>query len=107
MFSIAYTLLPMLLNGTMNVTYLTIMLSILGLDGYLKLNKKCVNMNGYIMSLFLGTLIGGGFSIIWSNISKNLTYFSGKESNRERCGRVSNSEFRCDVYKNGELIGGL
>jgi hypothetical protein len=105
MFSIAYTLLPMLLNGTMNATFLTIMFTILGLDGYLKINKKCVNMTGYIMSLFLGTLVGGGFSIIWSNISKKLTYFSSSESNRERCGRVSPSEFRCSVYKNGELVG--
>jgi hypothetical protein len=59
--------------------------------------------------LILSMLAGASFGLLWALIidSTNTTalqYFSGI-NNKEACSKPSKSTFRCNVFKNGKLIG--
>jgi len=60
------------------------------------------------IQLVLSIIIGGFLGILWGYIidkAKNpaLQYFAGN-SNGEVCSAPSNTTFKCNVYKNGELL---
>tara|TARA_B100001063_G_C16557196_1_gene449092 strand:+ start:162 stop:356 length:195 start_codon:yes stop_codon:yes gene_type:complete len=61
-------------------------------------------MSSYIISIFAGTLIGGISSSFINASNPELVYFGLSPSNNEVCGKVSNKNFKCSVYKNGQLI---
>lgn len=61
-----------------------------------------------IPHLLLSLGIGGSIGILWAYILDNsklthLQYFN-KVSGKEECSRPSKSTFKCNVYKNGQLI---
>jgi hypothetical protein len=63
------------------------------------------------IQLLASLILGGLFGTLWAVIidstnSTNLQYFSGVNTNKEVCSKPSKSTFRCNVYKNGKLIGG-
>jgi hypothetical protein len=58
--------------------------------------------------LFLSLIIGGLLGAFWGYIiskanNPSLQYFAGTSGN-EVCSAPSNTTFKCDVYKNGELL---
>jgi len=58
--------------------------------------------------LFAALSIGSGFGLLWAFIiestnSNHLKYFSGKK-NEDVCSKPSKQTFRCNVYKNGQII---
>lgn len=62
-----------------------------------------------LWQLLASLIIGGGFGILWAYIiskseSKSLQYFSGTAEN-EVCSAPSKQTFKCNVYKNGQLVG--
>mgnify|MGYP005704803897 FL=1 len=66
--------------------------------------KYCYTGKQSFVAYAIGIIIG----IIWSNIiystnSPNLQYFP-EYKNNEVCKKVSQTKYRCKVYKNGELI---
>jgi hypothetical protein len=65
--------------------------------------------NGFF-ALLMSSILGGIFGLIWAAIidstnAANLQYFS-IINNKEVCSKPSASTFRCNVFKNGKLIGG-
>jgi len=57
---------------------------------------------------FAALFLGSCFGLLWAVIiqstnSNSLKYFSGKRDD-EVCSKPSKSTFKCDVYKNGQLI---
>jgi hypothetical protein len=106
-FTIMYLFLPMFTNGGINFWIVSSLLSYFFIDLFIKMYKKCiVNMN----DLFLNVLTGLASSAIivilmYSGGSGNyLFYNETTSSNTQVCSMPSKQTFRCQVYKNGELV---
>ena len=70
------------------------------------LKNSCNSFFQLLISLICGALFGLLLAVIIdSTNSTNLQYFSGV-NNKEVCSKPAKSTFRCNVYKNGILIGG-
>lgn len=108
-FTITYLSVPMFLNGTANLWIFTGMVFYMFLDIYIKVYKKCVI---YTSDMFLNICAGlfCGYLIIslmsWGGSSKFL-FFNEESSNKETCTQPSTQTFKCKVYKDGELVGGI
>ena len=61
------------------------------------------------VAILLGSVIGFSIAIIWvymlkSSGNSSLLYYDDLVSNKQSCSRPSNEQFKCAVYKNGELL---
>ena len=111
-FTIVYLLLPMLEHGTFNVP-LIIFLVCLYTHYMISMvsRKKEDNTPSSMPILFLSSLvgmIGGGFYYVFlagNDETKQLLYYNEfNSSNRVACMRPSKTNFKCRLYKNGELV---
>ena len=75
------------------------------LDCIIKYNNKCASIPGIVMGSILGAGFGGiWFVIIHSFKQPGLLYYDDLISNKIACSRPTEQKFKCQVYKNGELI---
>jgi hypothetical protein len=105
-FTLMYMCLPMYLNGSMNWFVLGTFISYLSLDIMVRGLNKCV---GDVSVLFLNVasgLISGLLIIIAMNAggSSKFLFFNEMQSSKVVCTRPKKQQFKCAVYKNGELI---
>ena len=66
--------------------------------------NKCYTLSSYVISVFLGTIVGGISSSLINSTNPELVYFGESPTNNVTCGKVSNKNFKCLVYKNGQLV---
>jgi hypothetical protein len=105
MYTIFYILLAMTTMGVMNfpliITFSLFWIS----DCILKYINKCASIPGIAMGSILGIMFGvGWFLIIQSFQQPGLLYYDDLISNKIACSRPTEQKFKCQVYKNGELI---
>ena len=108
-FTITYLSVPMFMNDTANLWIFTALLSYMFIDIYIKIYKKCVI---YTSDLFLNVCAGifSGYLIIsLMNMggSSKFLFFNEEASNKQICTQPSTQTFKCKVYKDGELVGGI
>jgi hypothetical protein len=108
-FTITYLSVPMFLNGTANLWIFVALICYMLLDIYIKIYKKCIILTS---DLFLNVCAGifcGYLIISLMNLggSSKFLFFNEGSSNKEICTQPSTQTFKCKVYKNGELIGGI
>ena len=104
-FSLFYTIIPMIINKTFNIFFIVYSICVFVLDLLFNFSiNNCYTMSSYIISIFAGILIGGLSSSFINASNPELVYFGISPSNNEVCGKVSNKNFKCSVYKNGQLI---
>ena len=108
-FTIMYLSLPMFSNGNPNFWIFSILLVYFFLDIGIKLYKKCVISTG---DLFLNVLLGiasSGLivSLMYAGGSSKYLFFNEVSSNKDICTMPSKQTFKCNVFKNGELIGSV
>ena len=61
---------------------------------------------GIVGNFFSGVLLGAGLSaLIYSSPIRNLLFVNELSGNKEVCSMPSQQQFKCRVYKNGELVG--
>lgn len=108
-FTIMYLAFPMYNYGASNFPVFASLIVFLFFDLFVKLKNRCVLRT---MDLFVNVL--GGSILALSIVSLMIHGGSGKflffneiSSNKEICSRPAEQTFKCAVYKNGELIGGL
>lgn len=112
MYTFVYLYLPM--ANAKNVNYSVIALfiffyiaDILGRQ-YIKLGDIS-NFDG--IGTFTGTIVGITYGIACYSIiavaGDKLTYFSTSASNNEYCSKPKKQQFKCNVYKNGQVISSL
>jgi hypothetical protein len=114
-FTITYLLLPMLEHGTFNVPLLIFlvciyshyMISMVSGISAGDDDDKTSPMPILFLSSLVG-LIGGGFYYVFlagNNETKQFLYYNEfNSSNRVACMRPSKTNFKCRLYKNGELV---
>jgi hypothetical protein len=105
-FSMVYILLPMLVNSNINIPIIIFFISLLLIDSYSKVLKRCTNFLGSFMGIALGSILGAvWYSIFKSTDNSALLYFDELKSNTSICNKPSRQTFKCRVFKNGELLG--
>jgi len=115
-FLIAYTFvylyLPMAHAKNINYSVVSLFIffyvsDILG-RRYIKLGDM-PNYDG--IGTFTGTIVGITYGIVCYSIvsvaGDRLTYFSRSASNNEYCSKPKKQQFKCNVYKNGQIISSL
>jgi hypothetical protein len=108
-FTIMYLSIPMFTNGSVNYWIFSGLIFYFFLDIFIKSYKKCTVNPGY---LFLNVLLGLTSSaliviLMYFGGSGKFLFFNEIQSNKQMCSMPKNQTFKCNVYKNGEIIGNL
>ncbi len=110
-FTIMYFLVPMYFYKSINYELILGLISYSVLDNIIRSYKKClINTFDLIKNIFIGGLCGFFTILLLSNKSLNTSkylFFNETSSNKEVCSMPSTQTFKCNMYKNGEMIGSL
>ena len=106
-FTIAYFSIPMFVNGAPNFWVFSVLLVYFFLDLFIKLYKKCVMSTG---DLFLNVLLGLVSSTLivvsmYAGGSGKYLFFNEVSSDKQICYQPKKQTFKCQMYKDGTLIG--
>ena len=117
-FTLMYFLMPMILlsnqsnTNVMNYGVLAFFIAYIALDLFIKKSLSCIPaffstlVVGDILSgFFLGGIISG--TIMYGTTLKGYLYINEINSNKEVCSMPSKQQFKCKIYKNGELVGNV
>ena len=108
-FTIMYLSLPMFSRGAPNYWVFSSLVTYFLVDMFLKLYKGCIVGYG---DLFLNVLLGTAFAAafvtaMYAGGSSKYLLFNEVASNREICTQPKTQTFKCNLYKNGELVSAL
>ena len=100
-----YMITSMAIYNVFNIPLIIILLVFSIIDLIVRYKMGCADA----MTIMLGSVIGGAFAVVWAYIlkesgNKSLLYYDDLVSNKQSCSRASNEQFKCAVYKNGEVI---
>jgi hypothetical protein len=105
LYTITYVLLPMINMGMMNYPLIIVFLGLYASDCIVKYYNKCSSRVGIIMGSILGLFVGFvWFVVIRASGQTGLLYYDDLISSKIACSRPTKQQFKCRVYKNGELI---
>jgi hypothetical protein len=117
-FTMMYFITPMILLSAqnkinaINFGVLSFFIAYISLDLFIKTNLECipklfsVSVIGNILSgIFLGASISG--LLMYGTSLKKYLYMNEINSNNEVCSVPSNQQFKCRLFKNGELVGNI
>ena len=106
-FTLTYLVLPMLETKDWNYYVLVGFLGILAVDTLYKV-RFCTTGLGIIVGMCFGLGLGAAsYFTIKSARGDKLLYFNTVSSNDVYCSRPKKQQFKCYVYKNGEIISTL
>jgi hypothetical protein len=96
-------------NGAANFWVFVSLISYFLIDMFIKLYKKCVIKTG---DLFLNVLLGLSsaaliVTLMYAGGSGNYLFFNEVSSNKEICYQPKQQNFKCQMYKDGTLIGNI
>jgi hypothetical protein len=108
-FTTMYLCIPMFSNGSVNFWVFSGLIVYFFLDVFIKIYKGCVIK---MSDLFLNILTGIASAALivtsmYAGGSSKYLFFNETQSNKQVCSMPKNQTFKCNVYKNGELIGNL
>ena len=105
LYTIIYVLFPMINMQMINFPLIIIFLLLYIMDCIVKYKNKCTSPVGIVMGSILGLIFGiTWFLIIRASGQTGLLYYDDLVSNKIACSRPTKQNFKCQVYKNGELI---
>tara|TARA_B110000858_G_scaffold189145_1_gene235531 strand:- start:3825 stop:4349 length:525 start_codon:yes stop_codon:yes gene_type:complete len=105
LFTLIYLSIPMFVNNNINIGVIVFFL-IMYISSIIGKGKLNANVNNII----IGSVTGVIWSILYYMLllssveTKKYLYYHDFDSNKVACSRPSKTKFKCDVYKNGELI---
>jgi hypothetical protein len=103
MFTLIYLIMSMSTVQDWNYWVITLFVTLYLID--VLYSKKFISLTGH----FIGTVLGAVYGVICYFIAKKiapdkLLYFTVDASNRKYCSRPKKQQFKCFVYKGGQLI---
>lgn len=107
-FTLSYLTIPMRYTQQFNPLLFGFLLVLMLIDGITRVLWMCTTWAGIIFGSLIGIILGMAyFSILHNAGADNLLYFSNSVSDRAICSRPKKQQFKCNVYKNGELVQSL
>lgn len=108
-FTIMYLSLPMFSYGAPNYWVFSSLVTYFLIDMFLKIYKGCiVNYGDLFLNVLLGTAFAAAFvTAMYAGGSSKYLLFNEVASNREICTQPKKQTFKCNLYKNGELVSAL
>jgi hypothetical protein len=108
-FTIMYLSLPMFSNGAPNFWVFVSLISYFLIDIFIKIYKNCVIK---MSDLFLNVLLGLASSalivtLMYVGGSGKYLFFNEVSSNKDICYQPKEQTFRCQVFKDGTLVGNI
>ena len=116
-FTLFYFLMPMILinnSNSINYSLILFFVAYIIFDLFIKIKNKCISLTStndiswtaIFTDIVGGIAIGGGISgLIYSSPIKDNLFINEVNSNNEICSTPSKQQFKCSVYKNGEIVG--
>lgn len=105
-YSASYILFPNIINGYTNPSLITFFVFMLGINGGIEYQNLCTPSSGILFGLIIGSLFGiFYYTLLSASGNKSLGYFTEVPSNNIQCAKPGKQQFRCNMYKNGKLIG--
>lgn len=104
LFTFIYLLLPMIKNNIMNFPLMVILLVLYAMDTVIKTKNNCTTPQGIILGSLLGIVWGIAWYYAIKSNNANLLYYDDLLSNKVACSRPTQQQFKCSVYKNGQLL---
>ena len=89
----------------LNYPFTIFLMFLLFFDGFYRSKYRCNSILGILLGALIGIAGGiGWFFLLYTQGYESMLYFGETLSNNAVCTRPSAQRFRCDVYKNGQLI---
>jgi len=102
MFTLIYLIMSMSVTQDWNYWVITLFIILYLID--VLYSKKYISLSGRFIGTILGVVYGIICFLIAKKIPTNLLYFTVDASNRKYCSRPKKQQFKCFVYKGGQLI---
>lgn len=108
-FTIMYVTMPMIFNGDYNFYVLVGLLTYFFADVLIKVTKKCtIQMNELFLNALSGLTAAALFVwLMYTGGSSKYLFFNEMSSNKEVCSMPKKQTFKCQVYKDGTLVGSI
>lgn len=105
-FTLTYLFIPMVTHQNYNIPLVLFFLCLLGLDSVTRsLLIKCTTFRGAATGAVIGTTIGSLYWLLLSSYdTKSFLYYNDFDSSKVACMRPTKQKFKCNVYRNGELL---
>ena len=103
-FTLAYLWFPMIWTSkNINYPVLIFIFGLLGVDSVSKLMNGCTTFVGVFTGAIVGFALGAAWWAIF-NSRPEFLFFGTETSNNVVCSRPKKQTFKCNVYKNGEIV---
>ena len=108
-FTIMYLSLPMFSNGAPNFWVFFGLLVYFFIDLFIKIYKKCtIQTTDLILNILMGLTSSAIIVVLmYAGGSGKYMFFNEVSSNKEMCSQPKTQTFRCDVFRDGELVGNI
>jgi hypothetical protein len=108
-FTIMYVAMPMFFNGDYNFYVLAGLLTYFFVDVLIRVSKKCtIQMNELFLNALAGITASAAFVwLMYTGGSSKFLFFNEMSSSKEVCSMPKKQTFKCQVYKDGTLVGNL
>jgi len=108
-FTITYFSIPMFSNGSPNFWIFSCLLVYFFLDLFIKVYKKCViNMGELFINVLFGFVLSAlVVTMMYAGGSGKYLFFNEVSSDKEMCYQPKQQTFKCQVYKDGTLVGNI
>ena len=103
-FTLAYLLMPMIYISSLNYSLIIFISALLGIDGISKKLNGCNTIVGILTGTIVGFVLGVVYFIPFYHQSPELLFFNNEPSNNVICSRPKKQTFKCQVFRNGELV---
>lgn len=105
-FTLTYLFIPMVTHQNYNIPLVLFFLCLLALDSVTRsIMIKCTSFRGAASGALIGTTIGALYWLLLSSYdTKTFLYYNDFDSSRVACMRPTKQKFKCNVYRNGELL---
>ena len=108
-YTLSYLLIPMIKYNTLNLMVIIGLVVLFMLSGYAKIVTSAEGCNADTLDIFLVGVVGLLCGYFWYKLmvetnNDNMLYYSEFMSNNVVCNKPSKSQYKCRVYKNGELL---
>ena len=108
-FTLMYLSLPMFSNGAPNFWVFFGLLVYFFIDLFIKIYKKCaIQTTDLILNILMGLSSSAIIVVLmYAGGSGKYLFFNEVSSNKEICSQPKTQTFKCNVFRDGELVGSI